>query len=386
MSMTPAFDLSAEDLAALPLKEFAKMVARRRIAAGLPAIDRGENMEIRESDQDVRESASLSDLPTIMGNNIYRVLDNWFSEYKGTWQQYAHQVDLIDYRLKQIAFVSEMEDALPIYQESDYKESGLMDKGYGIQLKKYGRQVTLPFMVIENDDKGFVASIPQKMARAADRTIQKIVVRNTLEANPNGYDGTPIFSPTHTNALFGGLTGNLVTGGGSAFSTANLQAGVAAVQSFTGDPDLNPSGVPLDIPAEFLVVPPSLEFQAAQALNSIVLIAAGTANPIVTQGASNPLQMRGFQTPLTLLVERYLTNPTAYYLLPAKEHGPITVGVRQQRPLRPHMWRSIPMRTGVGGAGADGYQMSIDDITFGFSTDLAAVGAKYWSCMKFAGA
>src|SRR5205085_1486252 len=129
----------------------------------------------------------------------------------------------------------------------------------------------------------FVKQIPEKMSNAADRTIQKLVVRNTLEANLTAYDGLPIFS----NARAWGVvyydpstgtptTSNLITGAGSVLSQVNIQAGISAIQQTPGDPDLNPSGVPLNIPAKYILVPSTLEFRAAQILNSAFLLGAAT--------------------------------------------------------------------------------------------------------------
>jgi hypothetical protein len=382
--------LSPERWAAMPLREQDRYL-RARAAAGHPLEVPVPDADVREAQSDgadvsVRESASVSDLPGLMANTLYRRIDDWFRQYRGAFMDYAFQIEAPNYKVQTTVFPSELEDALEIRQERDYLDSGLMDKQFTYQLKKWGRSITLPFMVIENDDKNFFAQMPARMTRAAERTIAKIVVRTTLEGNLNAYDGTATYSASRTNALMGGLTGNLVSGAGSALSSANIQAGLAAINTFTGDADLNPSGVPLNIPAQYLVVPPSLALQAAQMLNSTVLIAAGTANPITVLGNENPLRQTDLQPIVKLVVERYLTNTTAYYLLPEKEYGPLAMVVREGRGLRPRLMRNIPMRQGIGGGDADQYHMLVDDLTFLFSFDLNGIAFKPFSTIKFAGA
>jgi len=397
-SLLAQWDLSPERFMALPLLEQDRII-RARAQAGNPVQMPAVDAAVRESVADgsaggfddtiVRESASVGDLPGLMANTLYRRIDNWFRQYEGAWMRYSHQEEAADYKVHTIIFPSELEDAVQIRQERDYIDSGLIDKTYTFQLQKWGRSITLPFQVIENDDKGFIRQMPERMTRAAERTIAKLVVQTTLEGNLNAYDAVATYSASRANALMGGLTGNLISGAGSALSSANIQAGLAAVNTFKGDPDLNPSGVPLNIPASYLVVPPSLALQAAQMLNSTVLIAAGTSNPITVLGNENPLRQTELQPIVTLITERYLTNTTAYYLMPEKDYGPIAHVVRQGRGLRPRLMRNIPMRQSVGGGGADDYLLLTDDITFLYSYDLSAIAYKpsrYVSCQYTWGA
>lgn len=392
----PGVDLTR--LGSMPLKEFGIALGRAREAQGLSPIDYDhQSSVIRETSAHdaagnpidaavVRESASTSDLPGLMSNLMYRRLDEWFKQYEPAFKTYAHEEQVINYKVNTIVFPAQLEDALQIFQESDYRDSALSDKTLQFSLKKWGRYISLPFQVIENDDLQFLNSMPTRMTNAVDRTINKIVVRSGLEGNPLTYDGLPIFSASRASAQMGGLTGNLISGAASALSPNNIQAGLAAVNSFTGDPDLNPSGVPMNEPAKYLVVPASLAQQAAQILNSTVLIAAGTANPITTLGNESPLRQTILQPLLQLVLERYLTNPTAYYILPRADAGPLMYITQRGKGLRPTLWRNIPQRQGINGGSADEYLLTHDDILMGFSFALAMAGFKFFSSIKFSGA
>src|SRR5207248_4106255 len=112
-------DLSPERFAALPLLEQDRII-RARAAAGSPVQVPIPDAAVRESDGSViggfddttvRESASVSDLPGLMANTLYRRLDDWFRQYEGAWMQYAHQEEAADYKVHTIIFPSELEDA-----------------------------------------------------------------------------------------------------------------------------------------------------------------------------------------------------------------------------------------------------------------------------------
>jgi len=205
-------------------------------------------------------------------------------------------------------------------------------------------------------------------------------VRQTFEANPVTYDGLPVFSASRPVAQqASALTGNLVSGTGSTLSLANIGAGLAAVNSFTGDPDLNPSGVPLNTPGKYLVVPAALAQQAAQILNSTVLLAAGTSNPVSLTPNRNPVRETILQPILQPVVERYLVNPTAWYILPDADDGPLMYITRRGKGMRPRLWRNIPMRQGIQGGGSEDYLLLVDDQIFGFDFDLSGVSYKPWA-------
>jgi hypothetical protein len=381
-------------VAGMTLKDLHDYIAIQRAERGLPKyMTEAEQVaqaawRLREADSGdappdmlrLLESASISDFPNLLGNNLYRRVQNWYDHYEQVWMQYAYVQEHVDYRPVVYGFLAEMEDADQIEEEKDYRDSPYGDKGYSLSLQKWGKQITLPFKVIENDDKGVVGQLPDKMMRSMDRTTQKLVVRSTLEANVAAYDGT---------ALFAAGRSNLVTGAGSAFSMANLQAAITYVQTSTGDADLNPSGAPINAQPRYLVIPSNLMFAAFQALHSAQIVAAGTAGTVTQLGNINPLadnRASQFYTPVTPLVERYLTNTTAWYVLPEPRFSPITVAVRQGRRLRPRVWVNVPFRRQLVGGGEEPYLLSVDDQTYGYSLDISATVGYPYASIKYAGA
>jgi len=376
----------------MTLLDAGKALGRTRLAEGLTAIDYDQSGGVvRESvaadGTVVRESASTSDLPGLMANLLYRRLDNWFRQFDPAFKTYGHEEQVQNYKTNTIVFSSQLEDAVQIYQESDYRDSGISDKILQFSLNKWGRYISLPFKMIENDDLQYINAMPRRMTDAVERTMSKIVVRQTFEANPITYDGLPVFSANRPVAQqASALTGNFVSGAGSGLSLANIGAGLAAVNSFTGDPDLNPSGVPLNTPGKYLVVPAALAQQAAQILNSTTLLAAGTSNPVSLTANRNPVRETILQPILQPVVERYLVNSTAWYILPEADDGPLMYITRRGKGMRPRLWRNIPMRQGIQGGNTDDYLLLVDDQIFGFDFDLSGVSYKPWASVKFAGA
>lgn len=363
------------------LKDLWYHVAVERARRGLPlyAYPGVEEREVTES-VGVQESASSSDFPNILGNNLYRSIQDWDENYPPTFLQYMLVREHSDYRSHTYAFLSEMEDLRKIRQEQDYEDSPFSDKGYTLALDKYGRKITISFIVVENDDRGVVAQLPDKWMRATDRTIQKLAVRTTLEGNGNAYDGAALFSSGRSN---------LVTGGSSTLTAANVQSAIATVQSATGDADLNPSGAPINVQPRFLVVPTVLEMTAFSILHSALIVAAGTSGSVTTVGNINPLaddRARKFYMPVVPVVERYLTNTTAWYVLPDPRYSPVTVALRQGRRLRPRVAVNIPMRRSIIGGDTEPYELIIDDQTFIASIDFGATVGNPWSSVKYAGA
>jgi hypothetical protein len=368
-------------LRAAGLKDLWYYCAEQRALRGLPlyAEPGAQEREVTES-IGIRESAALSDFPNILGNNLYRAIQDWYEQFQQAWQEYYLVREHVDYRPVVYAFISELEDLRALRQESDYEDSPFSDKGYSLSLQKYGRKLTLPYIVIENDDKGVVAQLPDKWMRAVDRTLQKLVVRTNFEANVTSYDG---------NAIFTSGRGNLLTGGSSTLTAANVQSGIAYVQGQTGDPDLNPGAAPTNVQPKWLVVPTALEFNAFTILHSSLVVAAGTAGTVTIQGNINPLadpQARRFYMPVVPLVERFLTNATAWYILPDSRYAAVTVALRQGRRLRPRVAVNIPFRRSIIGGERDPYELAVDDQTFLASIDLGVGSGWPWASYKSAGA
>ncbi len=97
------------------------------------------------------------------------------------------------------------------------------DRGETIQLATYGSIFSISRHAIINDDMGAFTRIPQRMGRAAHRTVGNLVYA-ILNDNPTMKDGKALFHADHSNLMTTG----------SALSVANIDAARAKMAKAEG--------------------------------------------------------------------------------------------------------------------------------------------------------
>lgn len=247
----------------------------------------------------IREAMTTSDFPYLFGDVLGREL---LAAYKGTvamWPKYTKISKVKDFKDNYRFRMTDGDQVLDeVPEKGEYPASGRSETRYTLAVKKYGRQYDISFEAITNDDLGALSDTPQRMALAADRTEQRIVI--ALYA---GDLGTHAASNLYQNGV--NASNNLLT-------VANLETALenqAALTDANTEPILNR--------AKYLVVPPALEMTARQILTSATKMwvesAGGAATPYPT---TNVVSQMG----LELCVEPYLpilntTDPnTQWYL------------------------------------------------------------------------
>jgi len=127
------------------------------------------------------------------------------------------------------------------------------------------------------------------------------------------YDGKAFFATNHSE----GDSGTQSNRGSSALSATALQAAITAMRKFKND-----KGKPAHIAPNLLVVPPDLEWEAKELLNSQFYPEEGTTT---TKMAVNVLKGS-----LDLLVNDYLTDTDNWYLFDTKRVvKPLILQLRQ---------------------------------------------------------
>jgi hypothetical protein len=317
---------------------------------------------------DLRESGSSSDFPNVLGTVMYRSLIEWVKAVPDAWRQYAATGDLSDFRPATRVVGYEAEDLLPVDENGVYVDSKLADASYTVQLGQYGRAFSIGRIVLINDDLGYIRKQPQRFGRAAGRSISTFVAQTLLEGNGHCFDGEDLFHANHSN---------LGTGAGSAFSAANLQTAIAAMQQQTV------LGVLHVVMAKWLLAPPALQFSARQVLNSAIIVVAGgdsTDNtPAVAYGNKNVLEGA-----LGLIVDPFLSDAAAYYVLADKDDVPILdVGFLNGKQT-PDLLVEKPTMMNVAG-GDDPYELEFDVLNYKVRYDYGGATALWWGGYKFAG-
>jgi hypothetical protein len=218
---------------------------------------------------ELKESASSSDFPNLLGNTMYKKLLNRFNGFASPWQQYVMKGDLADFKAHDRIILSEAPDLLKIEADAGYKDAKFSDAKYQIQADTWGRSFSVDRKTIINDDLGGVMRMPEMFGRAAVRTLVKAIL-NLLKGGYNAYDGATLF------ALRGGAAVNYNVN----VALANTAAGAAALSAACQKLALSTepaSGELLGIKAKYLLTGTTLAPVARQLINSQQILAASSA-------------------------------------------------------------------------------------------------------------
>ncbi len=134
-------------------------------------------------------------------------------------------VPVKDFRTNRRIRVGGYGDLSTVSQQATYPSlASPTDEEVTYAVAKRGGIEDLTWEMIQNDDMGAVRMIPQRLARAAARTLNKFVF-DFLGANPTIYDGVALFHANHSNTSTDALT------------YANVIAGIKTMgqQSFFGE-------------------------------------------------------------------------------------------------------------------------------------------------------
>ena len=238
--------------------------------------------------------------PNLMLDAANKSLLAGYDEAEITYTRWARVAASSD-DLKEINRIrfSESPDLAVVPENTPYPEGKASDSKESYKVEKFGRQFTVSWETVVNDDLDAISRIPQMHGASARRTQNKHVYA-VLSDNANMADGTPLFDAAHSN----------LAGAGAVISTATLNAAYTAMRTQTG---LDGETIIMATPA-FLIVPAAIEATAYQILASI-------ADPSVggdTTGSSGVANIYGptGRRRLTVVADPYLdgSSTTAWYL------------------------------------------------------------------------
>lgn len=246
-----------------------------------------------------------TDFTGIVANVANKALLAGWEENPTTWRQWTRIGSVNDFRRANRTGLSGMDllDVVPEHGEYTYGDAA--DRTEYLTAGAYGKMFSVSRAAILADDLGAFTTIPRRMGRAADLTVNKTVIDLLCSASGVGptlnQDSTALFRTT-------GNANYTASSGTPAVSTLETGRNLMARQT---DPN---NGMPLNIQPKFLMVPSALSSTAR------VLVASekdplGTAS--ATGGATTP---NPFYNQLTVITEPYLddtshTNGTvAWYL------------------------------------------------------------------------
>jgi ATP-dependent Clp endopeptidase proteolytic subunit ClpP len=194
-----------------------------------------------------------SDFTNILANVANKAMLKGYEEAGETFQLWTAAGSLPDFKPQSRVDLNLFPSLEKVEEGAEYTYGTIGDRGESIQLATYGRLFSVTRQAIINDDLSTMVRVPQRMGRAAIRTVGSLVYA-ILNGNPNMSDGNPLFDATHDNDGTDGL------------SVDGIDAGRVAM-ALQQDPDGHAAGG-LNIAPAFLIVPVALSGEARILLNS----------------------------------------------------------------------------------------------------------------------
>ncbi len=307
------------------------------------------------------EAMGTSDFPQLFGDVLDRALVGAYQAWPNDILQVTDQRSRRDFRTASTFALDGAEGTLDkVPEQSEYPEASLSDTEDTISVDKYGRILALDWESLVNDDLDAFRDIPNRHARAAARSENKLVTQQYADS-----DGPH-------DSLYSNGNGNLVnttndaSADNPALSVSGLQDGYTVLGNQVDEDD-----EPIVVEGVYLVVPPALKVTAMNILNAIEIRAetSGGGTSAQTIVARNWLSGE-----LNLIVDPYLpivatTNNggTSWFLFanPASTRAAVEFA-RLRGHEQPEIWVKEPnaRRVGGGTVGPDQGDFETDSIRY----------------------
>lgn len=215
---------------------------------------------------------SSSDFDNLLADVANKSMMKGYDEAEETFQKWTSAGTLPDFKASKRVDLNTF-PALPVVAEgAEYQYVTVGDRGETIQLATYGSLFSITRQAIINDDLDAFTRVPNKMGRAAIRTVGNLVYA-VLTGNPNMSDGVALFHADHDNLSTGVI------------SSANVDALATLLARQTDG-----SGNTLNIEMAYLIVPRTLKGSALMVANSEYEVGASSTTknntvPNIVRGA-----------------------------------------------------------------------------------------------------
>ncbi|HET6804642.1 MAG TPA: ClpP-like prohead protease/major capsid protein fusion protein [Frateuria sp.] len=187
---------------------------------------------------------TTTDFPALLTSTARAALLRGYDEAPETFDQWTRAGTLTDFREASRAGLGFFSELDKIGEDGEYKYGTFGSSGQSIVLATYGKLFAITRQAIINDDLGAFTAVPQKMGRAAKRTIGNLVYA-ILSNNPKLADGLALFHATH---------GNLAAAAGITTASVGALRKLLMAQKVDGQA--------INIPLKYLIVPANLEDDA----------------------------------------------------------------------------------------------------------------------------
>jgi ATP-dependent protease ClpP protease subunit len=193
---------------------------------------------------------SSSDFDNLLADVANKSMLKGYEEAEETFQKWTSAGTLPDFKAAKRVDLNTFPALPAVVEGGEYKYVTVGDRGETIQLATYGSLFSITRQAIINDDLDAFTRVPNKMGRAAIRTVGNLVYA-VLTGNPAMSDGDTLFHANHSNLSTGVI------------SSANVDA-LATLLARQKDT----TGNTLNIEMAYLIVPRTLKGSALMIANS----------------------------------------------------------------------------------------------------------------------
>lgn len=234
---------------------------------------------------------TTSDFSQVISDVGRVTLQAAYSAVPSALKAVGHQTAIRDFKRKHAVRLSGFSDLEKVNEHGEFTHGTFSEGGESYRLETWGRIFGMSRQMLVNDELGAFATVSRELGNAARRR-EADILASLVMANPVMDDGKAVFHADHKNL-----------GTAAALSETSLSAARLAMSKQTGL-----AGELIDVTPKFLVVGLDLQTTAEKLLTAIQAATTEDVNIFVNR--------------LQLVVDRRLTNPTAWYLVAAPSEVP----------------------------------------------------------------
>lgn len=154
---------------------------------------------------------TTSDFPEMLERTVERIVLTGFTSQPSTWQTYARQGDVSDYREYKRMVPAVIGTLEGVNEAGEYKNKSLPDlQGNPVKATRHGNIIAVTPELLVNDDIGYIQGLADGLGRTGNRTIERAVYA-LLNSNPVLKDGFALFSAQHGNLAAPGTYPSVVS-------------------------------------------------------------------------------------------------------------------------------------------------------------------------------
>lgn len=212
----------------------------------------GENTRGMDKLTLAQRALATSDFPIILANVANKTLRAGYEAAPQTFKPFTKQTSAPDFKTIQRSSFGDAPTLKKVNEHGEFTVGTIGEGKESYQLATYGRIVSITRQTIINDDLGAFADLPSKFGVSA-ANLESDIVWGIITANAAMNDTVALFHANHGN----------LTGTGTVISVAALGVARALMRKQT-----SLDGNPINVGAQYLIVPAALELLAQQYTSS----------------------------------------------------------------------------------------------------------------------